>query len=225
MRKWAAFWVTFCIALSTAGAAVADPITITGGTISIGYGRGSFREYVFSLQGDGVAITGSQPDGPVQPAFFPACHEFSPCGEGAVTNPSGAITVLAIGSATLDGVEYPLTQYFGGPSNQFTFTAGDVVIPGGMADVLMLQTPFTFTGLLDIFRFSDTGGWEPLRSVSLTGQGTATVNLQRLQNGFRVHSVDYEFAATPEPGTLLLLGSGAVMVVRRARGRGRRAGC
>ena len=211
-------WVIFCIAVTSSTPALADPIAITAGNITIGFGRGAFREHVFSLQGEGLAVDGSQPDGPAQSGFSPACAQFSPCGEGAATNPSGSIFVTGIGSATVDGVDYPLTQYFGGAPNRFTFTAGDVIIPGGMADVLALKTPFTFTGLLAIFRFNE-GGWEHVRDVSLTGQGTATVNLQRMQNGFSVHSVSYEFAAaTPEPATLLLLGTGAAVILRRRAG-------
>src|SRR5918994_6696784 len=95
-----------------------------------------------SFEADQLALTGYQPDGPRQ-SFLPACNEFSPCSPGAITSPTGSIFVLAVGSATIDGIEYGLTQYFGGPQNAFTFSAGDVVVPGGMPDFFSLHTPFT----------------------------------------------------------------------------------
>jgi hypothetical protein len=220
MGKKAAFWGIVCLALTFSTPAVADPIVVTGGSMTVGYGRGSFRFHAFSLQGDGIALSGFQPDGPAQSGFFPSCHEFAPCGPGATTSPTGFVDVAAIGSATIDGTDYGLTQYFGGPANRFTFTAGDVVIPGGMSDVLALQTPFTFAGLLQVFAMNGSPQWEHVADRSLVGRGVATVNLFRTGAGYTIQNVRFDFAPPiPEPASLLLFGTGAALLLRRARPR------
>jgi hypothetical protein len=140
------------------------------------------------------------------------------------TSPSGVVRVGAFGSATIDGTQYPITQTFGdAEDDRFLFSAGDIVIPDGTSNTLALTSPFTFSGSLDLFAIDPAR--EPQRfhvgMFDLIGQGTATTNLVRFDDGYAISSVTYEFASpTPEPASLLLIATGAAMLMRRRRSRG-----
>ena len=100
-------------------------------------------------------------------------------------------------------------------------------LPGG-DEVERRFTNFTFTGTLAGFANLGLTG-TPLFSTQLIGGGGpfgVSVEFENLSaaTGTRVFEVIYNFdnaAATPEPGSLLLFGSGAAWVAARWRKRRR----
>jgi hypothetical protein len=203
---------------TAAGAASADPITITSGSMTVGgFARGAFRSTSFSLLGnDGFAISGGMADGPA--TAVPPCSQFSPCGAGATTNPSGSFNENgASGSATLNGSSFPLVLYRSDPdfanNTSFTFTGGDVVLPSSTSDTIDLQSSFLFSGLASIWTVGASNTPTFNGDFSLIGRGIATTHLSRFGSGYAVTGFTYQFenggaSPTPEPASLLLLGTG-----------------
>jgi hypothetical protein len=214
------------LALAAAAPASADPITITSGMVTVGgFARGAFRSTTFVLSGgDSFSISGANPDGGAQ-AGLPPCTQFAPCTTGATTNPSISYGVAgSFGSATLDGTAYSQVLYQGG---RFTFSGEDVVLPPATADTFDLRSPFLFQGLASIWTIGSSNTPVFYGDYTLTGQGTATTHLERFGSGYAISGFTYEFSGeaaspTPEPGSILLLGTGVVAVWRSRRARGTR---
>jgi hypothetical protein len=82
----------------------------------------------------------------------------------------------------------------------------------------LMPTPFTMTGSLGVFDFSSG---EELFTGDVSGSGLATFRFVSNPSGSSVVSgVTYQFAdssPTPEPGTLMLLASGAATMLWRRR--------
>ena len=157
-----------------------------------------------------------------------------PCVAGTALDLSATLTVddWPAGRAVIDGQTYE-TVYFSGI---FNFDAGSVIIPEmapgsslpGGDEVERRFTNFTFTGTLAGFANPGLTG-TPLFSTQLIGGAGpfgVSVEFENLSaaTGTRVFEVIYNFdnaAATPEPGSLLLFGSGAAWVAARWRKRRR----
>jgi len=119
------------------------------------------------------------------------------------------------GTVTLNGNSFRV------PSSQadvfFTLTAGSVILPQ-LSSRAVLTAPFeVLFGSVFLFDFAG----EPTVTFPLTGRGLATVELVPNPSGaplWEYSSFRYDFAPTPEPGTLLLFGTAAAAaLVHRTR--------
>jgi len=155
-----------------------------------------------------------------------------PCGYGCTANSLLSLSSYSgpwglgdlTGSMTLDTTTYffvvgttppTLPNLLG--SGSLEFTAGSVLIPTSDDPTITLTAPF-ITNL----NHSSIGGSHVFGHVStgpLFGVGTASVKLTNLGDGqYIATSVTYGFVQpTPEPTTLILLGSGVLAVIARRK--------
>lgn len=187
----------------------AEPIQVTGGGTFL-YWDGAFTSAL--LTGPGLQVGAEGTGGGIQ-ILLPGPR-----------NLDGTFTIRNLGavhtwSPTIDGQKYE--AYLDG---SFNFDAEPLLIPPVTAanQPVSFSTPFTMTGRVR----GTTGAFgtgSVLFDVLLFGSGTATASgfsRRPEDNLYVVGGVNYQFsdvAATPEPATLLLMGTGLAGLMARRR--------
>jgi hypothetical protein len=214
------------VVLGLASTVQADPITIviTSGTL-VGEGTESSR----------VIGSGSSPSGfsfiaggnAMEIPWGPAICWYPACSPGYTIDLYSRFERNGVsGFVTYDGVTYEIGRRAAPPLAYLDVTwAGSMTIPIGFTGGT-LTAPFTFSGVFVYFDGSGSGGGQ----VNLIGSGLASAEMFPKGLGlhneriFGISDIVYTFAEddlapTPEPGTWLLIGTGAALVARvRRRG-------
>ena len=212
-----------CLALGfvlSSSVAFAEPVTFVTGSVFTGnYDTG------FHLFGPNVTLHANQ--------WLEPIVNCAPCTPGASLDLSTTLTVRdwAAGNATIDGQTYDSVFF----SGAFDFDADSVIVPdmapgqsGPDAQGLtrIFGSRFLFTGTLAGFADPSLTG-TPLFSTDLRGGGIIMAAFSNYppETGIRVLQLDYHLTndPVPEPGSLLLVGSGAAWLAARWRRR-RQAG-
>jgi hypothetical protein len=179
--------------------AVADPITITSGSMT--------GEAVPGGILGTVAITGTQGfEAQLRvAATFIGC---SPCGPpGASQDMSmGFFASNGSGTVQLGGASYPVPSL---ASDIALFARGDPVILPPMSARATLTAPFELA-FSSLFLW-DVGG-EPAQHFPLIGSGVVTIELipNRFEPLWEFSRATYQFSPVPEPATWLLVGTGVL---------------
>jgi hypothetical protein len=186
----------------------ADAVAITGGTAGLGnpFQIPRFVSNTINITGNNFSARGGEADGAGQ-GVRNTC--VLPCLAGSsfsinATNQFGSLTPNS--SFTLDG-----QNRTGVLGITLTFNTGTVTIPSDATETLTLTTNFTTTGTLafDIFDHPDPFHY----NTAVFGSGMVDISLffSTTTHEYEIRSVTYHFqpdASTPEPTTLVLLGTG-----------------
>lgn len=201
------------VCLLSGTAAVAEPVRmITSGNV---YQLVEDGETGFTFAGSGFRLNGEVSSRPAS--------RCAPCTPGEAFDLSATMTprLFPPGTATINGRTYDAVFF----SGTFNFNAGSVSVPdvptGGPG--VFPTAPFSFDGMLAGYADISLTG-TPLFSTALAGGGMASIGFFNYSGSLSADGFNYTFkdtAPVPEPGSLLLFGSGAAWIASRWRSRRR----
>jgi len=198
----------------------ADPITVTGGHVQVETSLSLAR---ISLTGHDFTLSTGTEDFLSDLRQCAPCEPNLPVSLGARWAPTG----INGGSATVNGVHF--SEVFFGPGSTGTFATSTVTLAG--SGPVTVTLPFTFRGTVTGFASSQFD--DPVFTTALVGSGTARARFNTfVSDGTTLFSatdlpgadfqLEYVFSGaspTPEPATLLLIASGALVLETRRRRR------
>jgi hypothetical protein len=226
MTRFAQIACAATVMVATAAPAVrADPINITGGFVFIA--RAELTDLGelnivgtqdFSLTSRVSPSGGSQ--GPFERCNVPECSPGTRIAfDIGLSGSAGVLpfAVMTIGNDRYDDIESQLAN-----ANVFLNFTGSIIAPEVGPARVSLSAPFSLTGSV----FAVTPEGELAHDETLAGSGVGTLTLVPFPTqadfppGWLVESVRFDFGQpTPEPSTLLLLGTCAAGLVRARRSR------
>jgi hypothetical protein len=183
----------------------ADPVVITSGTAFVWWDQSLGSA---TLSGEEFSIVGSGRGS--SPALWRV---------GEPGNLDGSWNFDSVfslpGQVTVDGATFSAVLRGG-----FTATTAPFVVPP-IGTVNIFSTPFTATGRVQGFAPGDLS--QLLFDVTIIGTGTASVlpnpvsseNLYLNRSGVLFQFAAQELDPVPEPGTLLLVGGGLAVLIRK----------
>jgi hypothetical protein len=208
--------------------AAADPIPITGGSF-VGHSNASLPfNGEFSLRVGNATVTGEWPNGVIRAAACDTCPPGTVVTPGAVFSydtipfvfgdPFATAVVRRPGD-TPEGFYLSGTVEFSGAS----FTLAELLIDPWPDDRSVLVTyvqAFSFAGAVTGFDRLREGPSvpDPVFVKTLVGRGNARIAFAVLPGSQHLHlRTTYEFHPIPEPGTMLLIGTGVAFLARFRR--------
>jgi len=182
--------------------AAADPVPITSGAL---VWTGGYTAHITGTSASGALafdVIGTSEPASFQP--FSKCN-VPECVPGATIPLSAAWAGTDLpGEATYQGVTYQLGQGGNAFESLLLTFGGQLTLPEDFAGGTV-TAPFSMTGtLLGIPDFGSP-------NIGLAGQGTATLTFgphPAFPGAFDLTAARYDFEPTPEPASLILLGTG-----------------
>ena len=211
MKRTPALWSIGCLitALALPLSAAADPISVTGGSLQVGVSEGQLSlvgERGFFLTSHVITFNGN---------YAPRTE----CGAN-ICLPGDEVSLHAAWSGSdlsgqlgFEGQVYDDLGSLEGLVGAVVDFTGSFIVPP-FAPGATITAPFQLSGLFTIPDAFGTGRIEH----TLTGSGTATISMSLGEFQFVVDATRYDVSSqqpVPEPGTMLMVGFGTAVIMRR----------